>query len=663
MGLKPVLVLLVMLAMFSSMAYGDNCAGAFMEALNSNVTSGAVVAFSGKFINDLGDMDGCEATPGMKYGTLKLATAAGNFFLGMCLPDNCTNSDMGVLSDAMVSIGGGAVTSSTFSFTKEETVEVNGWRIFGFISFFALAAICLMGSVVEYTSLFDKPKRREDEEPAKDVAMQKTVIGKAFISFSPTRNLYELFYSKFDDTDNLRILNGVRVLSMLYVVFGHAYFSVINMVVANPTYIPEVVQPLWFQIIPGGFYAVDVFFYLSSFLGAYLMVLKFEKNKRVPFGMVYFHRFYRLAPTVFLFLMFILTFYRSLGSGPVWNASVDQWIGECPDYWWSFVLFINSVVIPGRQPVCVGWLWYLSHDMFFFMTLPIQVFLYLKKRTMGYAAALFLLVANLAIVLGVSAGYGIGASIFTNADYASKIYFVPWTRFGAYQVGVLIGFMYYEYVKGNKSEGDKRNIGYKFYKSIEISTPIRWICYVTGIVICLICVYIMTPETRRILRSPYFSLGFAYIWNPINRPLFVFALSLILAGPLTGKGSFLQTFLGSRFWAPWAKISFYCYMIHLLVFTFFYGQERQAFYINNKAIFWVFFGVMVITFILATAMSMFIEAPLLQLERLVLFPPRAKKPRQEEASESSFEPKGINNSVNSSNTSDTDLKTEAVSKD
>jgi len=253
-------------------------------------------------------------------------------------------------------------------------------------------------------------------------------------------------------------------------------------------------------------------------------------------------------------------------------------------------------VIKDDQPVCFSWLWYLSHDMLFFITLPIQVYLYLKRRSIGYAIAIYILVANLGIVLGLTIDYKFSISGFNTPEYSTKIYFKPWCRIGAYQVGVLMGMLYYEYVKGNIQDGNKSTLGYRLYKSVEINKLFRYICYLLGFLLIVSVVFISTPETRMFLTGKrYYGQLFADIFNPLSRPAYVLGLGLILAGPLTGKGSFLQTFLGSRFWAPWAKLSFYAYMIHLFVFTYFFLQERQSFYMGHKSIFLICFAVILVT--------------------------------------------------------------------
>ena len=487
-----------------------------------------------------------------------------------------------------------------------------------------------MGVLTEYTSLFNKPHL---SEPSADPVKDKTVLGKFFVSFSPARNMWKLFYSPFNPGDPLKVLNGVRVLSMLYVILGHAYYNVLLVPTSNPDYVPTLVQPLWWQPVPGGFFAVDVFFFLSAFLGASMMLMKFEKRKKLNFGMIYFHRFYRLSPNVFLLILFSLTFYDYFGSGPIWHDQRKRWNANCPNTFWAYITFINSIY-PGENNRCVGWLWYLSHDFIFFLTLPFQVLLYYKSRVGSYILATILMILNFAIVVFITIHHGIGTSMLISPNGGKFLYFKPWARLGAYQVGIIFGFLYYEYVKGEKPEGNKDRIGYKFFKSVQISSVIRWIYYIVGMIFILWAVFIVTPDTRRFLTGTrYYGVAFSAIYNTICRPVYVTGLALILMGPIVGKGEFLQFFLGSRFWAPWAKVSFYAYMVHMFVFSWYFGQMRQSFFLNHKSIIWSYIGVMFLSIFVATFFSVLFEAPWMQLEKLVLFPPRKKAKKMESEDE------------------------------
>lgn len=650
MGKNTILVLLLLVVGMTMAEEQTSCGALVLEYMSSELAT-VMIDSTGKGINDLGNYDQCRLTPGLRYGTVSAYVGGmALVHIGMCVPANCTAAELSIIPDAIVSLSGGAVPVAYFQFPEEVKIEMTTGRVLGFILFSVIGVFILMGLIVEYTPLFNKPARN-GEEPPKDIAQTKNMIGKTFISFSPARNMRKLFYSPFDSTDNLKVLNGVRVLSMLYVVLGHAYFNVLLIPSSNPSHIPDLVHPIWFQIMPGGFFAVDVFFFLSAFLGVYLLLQKFH-GKRMNFFMIYFHRFYRLAPNILLLIVFFTTFYDYFGNGPVWHQMSQTWTAQCNKYWWSFVLFINSIY-PGDGGQCVGWLWYVSHDTIFFLTLPFQALAYMKNRKVGYIVAFFILLVHFLVVMSITIHYDISSSILNDSNYGSKLYFRPWARFGAYQVGIVLGLFYYEFKKGDTPEGNKSLLGYRIYKSIQISSVIRWILYVTGLALIIFLVFIITPENRNILTTDrFFPSAFNALYNPLCRPLYVLGLGMILAGPLVGKGSFLQVFLGSRFWAPWAKIAFYTYLVHLFVFTFYFGQMRTSFYLNHKAILWSYCGVIFLAISLAVPMSVCFEAPWMQLERLVLFPPRKKRTEKTEELE---KPMKINESNIGNNSTRDDL--------
>ena len=100
---------------------------------------------------------------------------------------------------------------------------------------------------------------------------------------------------------------------------------------------------------------------------------------------------------------------------------------------------------------------------------------------------------------------------------------------------------------------------------------------------------------------------------------------LILMGPLTGRNSFMRWILGGSGYNSFARLSFMAYLIHLLVFKYFYSQMRQSVYITNKGVIFTLLAVIFITFVVSVPLSALFEAPFMQLEKLVLFPERPKK--------------------------------------
>jgi peptidoglycan/LPS O-acetylase OafA/YrhL len=154
-----------------------------------------------------------------------------------------------------------------------------------------------LGVIAEYTVLFNKEGDAEVDETNPE--KHKSKLGLIFLSFSITRNVRKLFWTRKPAKDDyLTVFNGVRVLSICYVMLGHAYGSIFihsmqkktqNLKskksprpiapVTNIINMFDYEKPWLFEIVPGGFYAVDVFFFLSAYLGAYLMLLKFYSKK------------------------------------------------------------------------------------------------------------------------------------------------------------------------------------------------------------------------------------------------------------------------------------------------------------------------------------------------------------------------------------------------
>ena len=194
---------------------------------------------------------------------------------------------------------------------------------------------------------------------------------KIFICFSFARNVYKIFHTTpHKEDDYLSILNGVRVLSILYVILGHGYVSISSAPIVDINQVNLLVKPWIFGIVPGGFFAVDTFFFLSAFLGTYLMLIKFYQKQKLNLGMIYFHRVYRIIIPLGLVIAAYLTFYIYLGSGPIWNQRAQPGIDSCKEQWWYAILLVSNV-LPWKNPHhCMGWIWYLANDMQFFLLLP-----------------------------------------------------------------------------------------------------------------------------------------------------------------------------------------------------------------------------------------------------------------------------------------------------
>ena len=129
--------------------------------------------------------------------------------------------------------------------------------------------------------------RKEQEETLKAIQPQtqpaptepKTCPWNLLACFSLTNNTKLILFRQRPKsmTDSL---DGIRVLSIFWVVIGHSYIFPLqttgqNMIVA----IPEYSKQFLFTVVTSGILAVDTFFFMSGFLGAYIFMGKFKKSQ------------------------------------------------------------------------------------------------------------------------------------------------------------------------------------------------------------------------------------------------------------------------------------------------------------------------------------------------------------------------------------------------
>ena len=124
----------------------------------------------------------------------------------------------------------------TFPGEEQENETLRGKDIVAVLFFGTIIFLVFFGILVEKTALFTRPRfvpkelpegatkaQREKHEDQERVR-RKTVCGRCFLSFSATRNMYKLIYARGEGDSNLKVFNGVRVLSITYVILGHAYY-------------------------------------------------------------------------------------------------------------------------------------------------------------------------------------------------------------------------------------------------------------------------------------------------------------------------------------------------------------------------------------------------------------------------------------------------------
>ena len=218
-------------------------------------------------------------------------------------------------------------------------------------------------------------------------------------------------------------------------------------------------------------------------------------------------------------------------------------------------------------------------------------------------------------------------SPFFSAEYGDLLYIKPWSRFGTYFVGVVLGMLYFEHKNATKYQGMENSVGHRMFSLLAESSGTRWAFYINGFLITTVFVFIQHWAYKEwpYNLNPWSGAANAY-FNGFSRQIFVTGLALILCPVFAGKGSLLRYLLAGHFWTPLARLSFAGYLIHLLIFEYYLWTQRTSFYWQHINVLHLYLGTVFFTFLFALPYSLLCEIPFMNIEKFILFPPRERKP-------------------------------------
>jgi peptidoglycan/LPS O-acetylase OafA/YrhL len=179
-------------------------------------------------------------------------------------------------------------------------------------------------------------------------------------SFSLADNLLKIVsISKQHDNDNLLFLNGARVLSIFWIIYGHdQWFRLSN--IKNWTESLDILtKPGIPTLAPAAYFAVDTFFWIGGFLITMGML---EQLKKVKSFMKFYigsiiHRFIRIWPTYMLAILMFWKVAPFLGDGPIWRSfyNITCSCNNGGVLWNMFFLDNFGDHGPNGLDYCFGW--------------------------------------------------------------------------------------------------------------------------------------------------------------------------------------------------------------------------------------------------------------------------------------------------------------------
>lgn len=556
-------------------------------------------------------------------------------FVGFCLPDSCNSSEVMKL----INIGLNCTNLTVDTVISDEDVKLESGAIASLIIIGCFVFFVLLGTIVDILASKVNSDRKtlvqDLGEPSDRVGL---LLGEYFYSQTIQSNqrrcnikdMFIQFCQSFSIVNNskklfntptavgpLACLNGLRVLSMWWVILGHTYALAANTVIMdNILEAAKIIQRLSFQPIVNGTFSVDTFFFLSGLLVAYI-ALK-ELNEKGTMKWIYFfvHRYCRLTPMyAFVILYFTFLFIPTMNSGgPLQFAyntdSSKKFSDVCKAYWWTNLLYINNFYpyYGNIGTTCMGWTWYLANDMQFYIFIsPIVIIMLHKRRIFGFLIVGGLIGSCVVTTFALVWYYGIydvlQMTVTKHTDdpmaINGPIYARPYTRWSVYIIGMTTGYCLV--VKNDRIHMHRLFALMGWCASIATALAIIYGQYY----------YFHNP-------GMYMTLWESSFYISLSRTAWGVCLCWIVLACVAKKGGYVADILSWKIWAPLGRLTYSAYLVHPIVIFTYYLRMLKPLHFSDLTMTYMFLGHLVMSYVVAFIVSMIVEAPLLQLEKLML---------------------------------------------
>lgn len=253
---------------------------------NTSPGYNTLISNSGRHIFDLGLYDTCiqneNLTFMLLYIPLPIPIRTISQFTGICVPNFCDQSDFN--DDIIPHV----ITPMLPVFKSAVAVDPKTLGSeFGAGSVAVIVILVLILSANLISPLFRVAagffKKRETVDSENNSLLEKesnnnnnhhqtekknSLIFEVLDAFALDLNLKKMFTLREGKLD---FFNCLRALSLFYVIFGHEFLIRVNQS-QNIGDLPNILKEGIFLLAAGGFYAVDVFYYLSGFFLAFVLI-------------------------------------------------------------------------------------------------------------------------------------------------------------------------------------------------------------------------------------------------------------------------------------------------------------------------------------------------------------------------------------------------------
>ncbi|KAJ3644142.1 hypothetical protein Zmor_026814 [Zophobas morio] len=417
-----------------------------------------------------------------------------------------------------------------------------------------------------------------------------------FISFSVLTNGRKIFKST-TNPDQLLCLNGIKAISMMWVIIGHEYSNALDAPLSNVLDVVEWQQNSANMFIMGATVSVDTFFVVGGLVTVYTFLKSMDKGVKFNIILYYIHRYLRLTPALVIMSLIHLYLLNQFANGPLWNVVDVILVETCEEGWWSTLLYITNYV---QRGICVPQAWYLSVDMQLYVLSPIILIPLWRWPKIGLGALGLLAVAGCVVPFAIGYSENLGTMMTGDTTkYMNDYYIQTYTRFGPYVIGMILGYVLYKIKKSERK-----------VRLSRLTTCILWLFFLTGLTACVYAGFPLDVAKEEDRWGNSMFLAF-------NRPAWAVALSGVIFLCVAGYGGPIDKFLSLPIFQFLTKLSYSMYLVHYAVITVRYSAMRNLWKFSDIAIMHAFWGDFIFTLVLSLILSLSFESPIIILEKYI----------------------------------------------
>ncbi|XP_055600177.1 nose resistant to fluoxetine protein 6-like [Uranotaenia lowii] len=517
------------------------------------------------------------------------------FQCSICVPDHCDPRTVHVLYGAYL-MTKGVLLLDLFDphqlCVSDRSVEYHGGVITATVIFSIIALLVLASTVYEFVMVF--------------LEREANLLLSSFSLYRNIRSIIHVAPKSKDvqkQRDTIECINGIRALSMIWVIVVHVHESMGSIPVDNsPARLNYMVSFVSSTLWMTGYLAVDTFLALSGMLVAMSMLRELDKKQKFNPLMLYLHRYIRITAPLAALVLITVSFTTYMGEGILWKPVMDRLQDTCLKYWWSTLLHVQNYVNP--DDMCLSHTWYLSVDMQLYIIAPALIYPLWRygKRVLWVIGFLALLSIFCVFTMFIVNEFRL--NIFAPNEGGRRTiltYYPTHARMSVWLWGLIFGYILHSTRKSG------------------VNLPRKY--YAFGWAACFTFLGLILYSMFEFLRTDYTTFSFVAdaFFESMGRSVFAMCVMWIIFASINGHGGVVNDILSAGMWQPLAKLSYVMYLIHVTVlFMFSVSNVKTVLHFSFADILYRIWGAIGLTTTFAVFWSAIFEIPFVTLDKYLL---------------------------------------------